>query len=231
MPLNVDESWWKFNFDEWILMERIDDQLRSHDIISIFVISVLSVCLLHGHERCTASEPNLLKMRYKHRGTVERRNCSPLVARRVRGAHHHSVAGPVSALHLPPPPPLHHHQHAPPPAHSASSVVMAAKRMSQLASKSLVTNTHLVMNEFFNRPAAPVVFLNEILSVLSCRRRFDSMSRPTIMKPKTNIRSVDTNDSLIFLSLYVVMRLCCNRYFLSPQYFSVLWLWRSRDGR
>ena len=98
----------------------------------------------------TASEPNLLKMRYKPRGAVERRNCSPLVARR-RGGHH---AGPAPAHHLPPPPPPlhHHHQHhqAPPPAHS-SSVVMAAKRMSQLTSNRLLTRiltANLVSNSF-----------------------------------------------------------------------------------
>ncbi|XP_046651453.1 histone deacetylase 4-like isoform X3 [Daphnia pulicaria] len=88
--------------------------------------------------RKTASEPNLLKMRYKHRGTVERRNCSPLVARRRGGVpHHHLSAGSGPVLpghhHLPPPPPLHHRQ-APPPAHS-SSVALAAKRMSQLTSQ------------------------------------------------------------------------------------------------
>jgi hypothetical protein len=97
----------------------------------------------------SASEPNLLKMRYKHRGAVERRNCSPLVARRRGGVPHHHLSvgsGPVlpGHHHLPPPPPLHHHQ-APPPAHS-SSVVMAAKRMSQLTSNQTnLTNTHLVI--------------------------------------------------------------------------------------
>lgn len=90
--------------------------------------------------RKTASEPNLLKMRYKHRGAVERRNCSPLVARRRGGAggpQHHLSGGSGPALpghhHLPPPPPLHHRQ-PPPPAHS-SSLAMAAKRMAHLTSQ------------------------------------------------------------------------------------------------
>jgi hypothetical protein len=113
------------------------------------------------NEKWPASEPNLLKMRYKHRGTVERRNCSPLVARRRGGVpHHHLSAGSGPVLpghhHLPPPPPLHHRQ-APPPAHS-SSVALAAKRMSQLTSnRRYSTNTHLVI-EYFNDYPLPTPF-------------------------------------------------------------------------
>ncbi|EFX72406.1 histone deacetylase HDAC4 protein-like protein [Daphnia pulex] len=76
--------------------------------------------------RKTASEPNLLKMRYKHRGTVERRNCSPLVARRRGGVpHHHLSAG-------------------------------SGPRMSQLTSnRRYSTNTHLVIEYFNDYPSLP----------------------------------------------------------------------------